>query len=95
MAKDDRSEALIAESLIGDEAEKFVKSELGQTILGMAGQEIEALHLEFETVCPSDYVKIGEMQEKIRKHRQFNSWLVELIEKGHQALEVWKHEQKN
>lgn len=85
---------LAAESLIGDEAETFVKGELGATILGMAKQDIEALHLELETVYPADYLKIDEIQEKIRNHRKFEQWLVELITKGQAALEVYRHERK-
>lgn len=83
---------LIAEAHIGDEAEKFVKSELGETILGMAEQEIAALHLELETVYPADYLKIDEIQEKIRRHRQFNAWLKELVQKGQAAIAVWRQE---
>lgn len=90
---DVRREELAAESLIGDEAEKFVKSELGETILGMAKQDIAALHLELEKVYPADYLKIGEIQEKIRNHRRFEEWLVELITRGQAALEIYRHEQ--
>lgn len=90
---DPRTEELVAESLLGEDAEKFVKSELGEVIIGMAKQEIEALHLELESVYPADFPKIDEIQKKIKNHRQFEAFLQELITKGRSALEIFQHEQ--
>ncbi len=86
------NEELIAEALIGDEAERFVETELGKTILGMAKQEVMAAQEELEKVDPDNVKKIRDLQNQAWRARSFESWLVELITKGRQALEVHKHE---
>lgn len=85
---------LIAEAEIGDEARRFVESDLGKTLLGMADQEIKAAQADLETVDPSDTEKIRALQNKAAVARHFEEWLVELIDRGSNALEVWKNEQR-
>lgn len=89
------SEELQAQALIGDDAERFADSELGRTIIGMAKQEVEAAALEFKDVDLGDAPKVRAIQNRIWRATQFESWLVELITKGREALEVMKHGTQN
>jgi len=83
---------LIAEAEIGDEARKFVESDLGKTLLGMAQQEVARAQEELETVDPSDTKKLIALQNQAKNGRNFEQWLNELISKGEQALILWKQE---
>lgn len=86
------AEELIAEALIGDEAKRFLESDLGRCLLGMADQEADAARLGLETVDPSDTKAVVALQNKAALGRMFRSWLAELYTRGEQSLEVWKHE---
>lgn len=86
------SDELRAQAIIGDDAESFVGSELGRTILGMAKQEVEAAAMEFKDADLGDAPKVRALQMRIWRATQFESWLTELIMKGREALEVLKHE---
>ena len=88
-------DAQIAEALIGEDAERFVKSELGQVIIGFAQQEVDAARDEIEKVDPTATEKIRQLQFKARFGREFKAWLVELIEKGIEAQKVIKNESSN
>lgn len=88
------TEDQMAEALIGDEAKKFVESDLGQTLIGMAAQEIEAAQLALETVNPTDVPAIEALQRQAKFGRSFEGWLIELITKGEHALEIARHESK-
>lgn len=77
-----------AQILIGDDAEEFVKSELGRTILGMAEQECISAALEMQDADLTDLKKMREIQNRIWRTQRFKDWLVELITKGRETLEV-------
>lgn len=82
-------EELIAEAEIGDAARKFVASDLGKTLLGMAHQDISDAQLGLEEVDPENPKAIRDLQNKAKVARNFESWLVELISKGENAITVW------
>lgn len=84
-------EEIAAEVEMGELARDFVKSELGKCLIGMAHQEIAEAQLGLETVSPNDLEKITELQNKAKLGRMFEQWLVELIDRGNSALEVFKH----
>ena len=79
-----------AQVLIGDDAEEFLASELGRTILGMAKQEVDTAALEMKEVDLKDEKKLREIQNRIWRATQFESWLRELIAAGREALEAYK-----
>jgi hypothetical protein len=83
---------LIAEAEIGDEARKFVESDLGKTLLGMAQQEVLQAQEALETVDPTDTKKITYLQNQAKTARNFEQWLGELIVKGENALTVWRQQ---
>lgn len=87
-------EELIAETLIGEEARKFVESDLGKTVLGMADQEIRSAQEALESVNPTDVAAIEKLQQQAKFGRSFNAWLSELITRGEQALQAYKQQQK-
>lgn len=91
MSDDDE---LIAEAEIGEDARKFVESDLGKILLGMAQQQVAAAQEELETVDPSDTKKVVTLQNQAKNGRNFEAWLAELISKGEQALIVWREKQK-
>jgi hypothetical protein len=83
------SDELIAEALIGDEAKKFVESELGQVVIGMAKQEVELALEQLAIVDPEDTNKIRELQGKAKLNRMFNDYLAQLITEGENALQAY------
>lgn len=88
------SEELEAQILIGDKAEEFVASELGRTILGMAKQDADmALH-RFDECDITDHTKLMDIKVELRVAQRFNRYLAELITRGREALEVYKHVEK-
>lgn len=83
---------LIAHAELGEEARNFIESELGKTILGMAQQEIDAALQSLALVDPTNTEQIRKLQNQAALGRMFAAWLGELINKGANALEVFKHE---
>ena len=83
---------LIAHGELGEEARNFIESELGKTVLGMAQQEIDAALQSLALVDPTNTEQIRKLQNQAALGRMFAAWLGELINKGANALEVFKHE---
>lgn len=90
MSDDDE---LIATAEIGDEARKFIESDLGKMLLGMAQQEIDAAREGLQDIDPSDTKAITALQNKAKTAGNFKTWLTELITNGEQALVVWRQKQ--
>lgn len=74
--------------LVGDDAEEFVKSALGQKVIEFARIEVDAAALEMRDVDLKDEKKLREIQNRIWRSTQFEAWLSELITKGREALEA-------
>lgn len=85
---------MIAEAFIGEEARKFIESDLGKVVLGIAEQQVLDAVSALEDVDPSDVKQIMVLQNKAKAGRQFKGWLIELINAGENALEVYKNESK-
>lgn len=81
---------LIAEALIGDEAKKFLESDLGKCLVGMAEHESQLAMEALATVNPTDVNAIERLQNRVALGRQFPAFLQELITRGDQALMEWK-----
>lgn len=90
---DPRIEQICAEAEIGEAARQFLDSELGKCISGMAKQETDMAMLEFADVDPSDLAKVRAIQLRVKFGLSFNDWLVELINKGNEALEAFNESQ--
>lgn len=84
---------LIAAAELGEEARKFLESDLCRCILGMAAQQIAAAQEALENVDPSDTKKIIALQNEAKLGRQFEDWLRELVSEGDNAIAVFRDTQ--
>lgn len=84
---------LIAEAEIGLQAKTFMETDLGKCLLGMADQDAEAARIAMEDVDPLDSKAIMKLQNKIALARNFKSYLIELFDRGEQAIARYRHEQ--
>lgn len=81
----DETDTLMAEAILGRDAQDFFRSELGQYILGRIGQEISDAQEKLERVSPWRRRRICELQNEIWRARSMSGWLAELIEAGKAA----------
>ena len=84
---------LINEAELGNEARKFVESELGKAMLDRADQRLKSAQELLETVDPTDEKKIRDLQNQAQNARNFGEWIFDLIDKGENAMIEWS--QKN
>jgi hypothetical protein len=87
-----KEQELIAQAEIGEEARKFVESDLGKCVLGMAEQEALAAMEDLVSTDPGDWKKISRIQMQIQFARNFEKWLAELIDEGDNAISVFKQQ---
>ena len=85
---------LIAAAELGEEARQFIESDLGKCVLGIAKQQIDAAQADLETVDPVDVEKIRALQNQAKLGRQFEQWLVELLQDGQNAMQIYKSEKE-
>lgn len=88
------NEDLIAAAELGDEASKFMESDLYRCMIGIAEQEASIAQSLLIDVDPEDPEKIRKIQNDVKVALHFKQWLDELIDKGNAALEVFKYEQE-
>lgn len=86
------SDELIADAELGDEAKRFLESDLGRCLVGMAQQEVMAAQEALETVDPNQAEEIRALQNKAKLGRQFDEWLHELVDQGNAALEAFRQQ---
>lgn len=92
MTIEDTHETTVTEALLGDEARKFMDSDLCRYMIGIADQEIALAQEALENVPANDTVAVMELQFKAKVARQFKQWLDETIDKGDSALEVLREQ---
>jgi hypothetical protein len=83
------NDELVAAAELGDEAKRFLESDLGRCILGMAEQEVQLAQAALAEVDPTDTEGIRKLQNHAKLYRQFNDWLKELLDKGEAALQAF------
>lgn len=88
------ADELIAEAEIGEEARKFLEGDLGKCLLGMAQQEIAVAQEKLEIVDPKDEKSITALQNHAKVGRWFEQWLMELVDRGNAAMQVYKQSQE-
>ena len=86
------NDELIAAAELGEEARNFLESDLGKCLLGMAQQEVALAQEALERVDPADTEAVRKLQNQAMLGRQFEQWLLELLDKGESALEVFKQQ---
>lgn len=84
----------IAAAEIGEEAKKFMESELGQVILGMAKQDALLAMEALAEVDPTSVEKIRVLQNTVYLSNTFEQWLKELISKGDNAIDTFRQQQE-
>lgn len=84
---------LIATAELGDEAKRFLESDLGKVMLGLAQQEVELAQEDLEEVEPTDTAEIRKLQNQAKVGRWFEKWLRELLADGEAALSAFKQQQ--
>jgi len=77
---------LLAEAEMGEHAQKWVESQIGQYVLGCAHEEIESLRTQLET--ETDIDKIRQHQMAIASRRHTVRWLTTAIKAGNVAMET-------
>lgn len=86
------SDDLIDAAELGEEAKKFLESDLGKTLLARAEQETLSALEELGACEPTDTKKIVLLQNKAALGRQFPQWINEIIHIGNEALAIWKQQ---
>ena len=89
----EKLDELIAAAEIGDEAKRFIESDLGKCMLGMAQQEVLAAQEALEKVDPQNTAEIVRLQNQARLGRFFREWMLELLDRGESALHIFKQQQ--
>lgn len=85
---------LFAAAYMGDQAEKFFKTDLGEYLLTRVDDIIETERRKLEEEDPSKREAIQKIQNEIWRARKFQSWLGELIIDGQQARELIEIEEE-
>jgi hypothetical protein len=88
------SEDLKAEAIIGEEAESFFKTQLGETILGLAEQDLKLAAIAFAEADITDPKQVAKVQQDIRVAIGLESYLKELVHRGHEAFQAYKQQQR-
>lgn len=86
------SAELIAAAELGEEARKFLESDVGKVLLGLAEQEAKLAQEDLGEIDPTDTKKIMELQNRIRCSKWFQQWLIELVSDGNQAMSIFQQE---
>lgn len=76
---------LMAEAVLGRDAEEFLKSELGQFILGRCEVEIADAQHKLARVASWRRRRIQELQNEIWRAETMKGWFAELIQNGRAA----------
>jgi hypothetical protein len=79
---------LIAEAIMGKDAEEFLHSDLGKYLIGCAEQEAQDAMNELARVYPWRRKRIQTLQNQIWRAQSIQSWLAELIIRGNQAKQA-------
>lgn len=83
---------LIDAAELGEEAKKFVESDLGKSLFARAEQAtLDALE-KLSRCDPTDVKTISALQNKAALGRQFPEWLNEIIHIGDEALAIWRQQ---
>lgn len=85
---------LIAQAELGEEAQKFLQSDLYKVMVGFAEQDLVDAQLALESVSPTDTAKIVELQNTAKCARNFSGWLHELVDEGNNAIQVFKQQEE-
>lgn len=77
---------------LGEDAEAFVRSKLGESILAIAESQANAAYNELARIAPWRKRRIAQLQVQIWRAENFQQWLAEIITEGRHALELLEGE---
>ena len=83
---------LIDAAELGEEAKKFLESDLGKSLLARAQQETLSALEALGECDATDTKAIVNLQNRAALGRQFPEWIREIIHIGDEALHVWKQQ---
>lgn len=78
-------ETLMAEAILGRDAEEFLATELGRYMTGRCDQEIAEAQRLLSRVSPWRRRRIQDLQNQIWRAESLKDWLTELVVNGRQA----------
>lgn len=81
---------LIAQAEVGEEARKFLESDLYKVLVGIAGQQVEDALGHLKSADPNDPVLIRKLQHEIKLFDSFEAWLRELVIEGDNAISIYR-----
>lgn len=85
---DPADQVLLAEAVLGKDAEEFLKSDIGRYMVGRAEQEeSEALDALAE-VSFWRWRRVMQLQNRVWRARALKGWLEELVVIGRQAMQT-------
>jgi hypothetical protein len=76
---------LMAEAVLGRDAEEFLNTELGRYMLGRCEQEIQEAQDQLSRVSSWRRRRIQELQNRVWRAKSVKEWLAELISNGKSA----------
>lgn len=77
---------------LGEDAEKFVRSKLGEAVIAIAEGQANAAYNELARVSPWRRRRIAQLQAEIWRAESFQQWLAEIITEGRHSLELLEGE---
>jgi len=89
------NDELIAAAEIGDEARKFLESDLGKYVLGVAEQDALLALEKLGEIDPSNIEQIRAAQNEVKLARSFKQWLLEALHDGEQAMQIFKQQESS
>ncbi len=88
MPNGEEIEILVDVAVLGEQADQFLRSDVGQYLVKRADIEIEEGVAELKIVNCNDAPKINEIQTRIYRAESVKVWLREAIMDGLRATEV-------
>jgi hypothetical protein len=79
---------LLAEAMLGKDAEEFLTSDIGRYLLGRCEHEIEEAQDLLSTVAPWRRNRIKQLQNEIWRAKSVRVWLAELVSNGQRAEQL-------
>ena len=83
---------LIAEAELGEEARRFLESDLGKAVMGMAEQNVELARIRLGEIDPDDRKLLITLQNEIKLGERFKQYVLELFQNGEQAKAIYKQQ---
>ncbi len=78
-------DVLMAEAILGQDAQEFINTELGQFLVRRADQEKKDALEQLARVSPQKKNRIRDLQAQVWRAESFLNWIAELITSGKQA----------